>query len=63
NLFSYGIPIEHAVEMASSNPARILGIQKRGALVPGYDADVTVFSKDFDVLASIIRGEFKKNLL
>lgn len=63
NLFSYGIPIEHAVEMASSNPARILGIQKRGALVPGYDADVTVFSKDFEVLASIIRGEFKKNLL
>jgi N-acetylglucosamine-6-phosphate deacetylase len=46
--------------MASSNPARILGFQKRGTLVPGYDADITVFDKNFTVLASIIGGEFKK---
>jgi N-acetylglucosamine-6-phosphate deacetylase len=60
NLCAYGISIEHAVKMASSNPARILGFQKRGTLVPGYDADITVFDKNFTVLASIIGGEFKK---
>lgn len=63
NLVSYGIPIEQAVKMASSNPARILGFPKKGSLVPGFDADVAVFDKQFNVLASIVGGEFKKNLL
>ncbi len=63
NLVSYDIPVEQAVKMASSNPARILGFTKKGSLVPGYDADVTVFDKQFNVLATVIGGEFKKNLL
>jgi N-acetylglucosamine-6-phosphate deacetylase len=33
--------------MASLNPARHLGFLEKGALLPGYDADVAIFSRDF----------------
>jgi N-acetylglucosamine-6-phosphate deacetylase len=63
NLVKYGIPLENAVEMASSNPSRILGLGKRGLLVPGYEADIVVFDDSFRVLASIAGGRFLKNEL
>jgi len=33
--------------MATLNPARLLGFTRKGALLPGYDADVALFSRDF----------------
>jgi len=33
--------------MATLNPARLLGFSRKGALLPGYDADVALFSQDF----------------
>jgi N-acetylglucosamine-6-phosphate deacetylase len=33
--------------MATLNPARHLGFLEKGALLPGYDADVAVLSRDF----------------
>lgn len=63
NLASWGIPVEAAVEMAASNPARIIGLGKRGLLVPGYEADLVVFGKDYSVLASMVAGRFIKNEL
>ncbi|MGA2546193.1 MAG: N-acetylglucosamine-6-phosphate deacetylase [Rectinemataceae bacterium] len=63
NLVKYGIPLENAVEMASSNPSRILGLGKRGLLVPGYEADIVVFDDSFRILASIAGGRFLKNEL
>jgi len=63
NLTSWGIPVEAAVEMAASNPARIIGLGKRGLLVPGYEADLVVFDKDYSVLASMVAGRFIKNEL
>ena len=62
NLVKYGIPLENAVEMASSNPSRIIGLGKRGLLVPGYEADIVVFDNSFRVLASMAGGRFLKNL-
>ena len=61
NLVKFGIPLEAAIEMASSNPSRILGLGKRGLLVPGYEADIVVFDASYRVLASIIGGRFLKN--
>jgi len=61
NLVSWGIPIENAIELAASNPARILSLGKRGLLVPGYEADLVVFDKDFRVLSSMVGGKFVKN--
>jgi N-acetylglucosamine-6-phosphate deacetylase len=61
NLVSFGVPLENAVEMAASNPSRILGLGKRGLLVPGYEADLVVFDKDYRVLATMVGGRFVKN--
>lgn len=63
NLVSWGVPVENAVEMASANPARILGLGKRGLLVPGYEADLTVFDPSFKVLACMVAGTFVINEL
>ncbi len=61
NLVSWGLPVEHAIKLASTNPARIIGLGKRGLLVPGHEADIVVFDKDFSVLASMRGGKFLKN--
>lgn len=41
------VPVASAVAMATLNPARLLGFTRKGALLPGYDADVALFSRDF----------------
>jgi N-acetylglucosamine-6-phosphate deacetylase len=61
NLVSYGVALETAAQMASSNPARILGLGKRGLLVPGYEADVVVFDEAYRIKACLVGGRFVKN--
>jgi len=52
-----GLPVTEAVEMASSSPARVLGLSDRkGRLVPGMDADITVMGWGFDVLLTMVGG-------
>lgn len=63
NLVEFGIPLEDAVRCASSNPAQIMHYDKKGQLIPGYDADITVFDKHFNVLMTIIGGDIKKNII
>ena len=43
----FGVPVAVAVAMASRNPAQLLGLSRKGELMPGFDADVAVFSTDF----------------
>jgi N-acetylglucosamine-6-phosphate deacetylase len=43
----FSVPLPWAVAMASLNPARYLGFLEKGALLPGYDGDVAIFSRDF----------------
>lgn len=63
NLVAWGTPIENAVEMASTNPARILGLGQRGLLVPGWEGDLVVFDAAYRVLASMVGGVFVRNEL
>jgi N-acetylglucosamine-6-phosphate deacetylase len=42
-----GVPVAAAVAMATLNPARLLGYEKKGALLAGYDADIALLSRDF----------------
>jgi len=63
NLVEFGVPLENAIEMAASNPSRILALGKRGLLVPGYEADIVVFDKDYRVLSTMVGGRFVKNEL
>ena len=57
NLVKFGFTIEEAARSASSNPAAVMGYSKKGLLVPGMDADITVFDKNFKVLNVMVEGK------
>ena len=63
NLVNFGFSIEDAVKTASSNPALIMRYYRKGTIVPGKDADLTVFDKDYSVRAVLVEGEVKYNNL
>ena len=52
-----GISFQDAIRLATLNPARVLGIQKRkGSLQVGADADIAVFSPAGEVRQTIVSG-------
>jgi N-acetylglucosamine-6-phosphate deacetylase len=52
-----GVPLRHAVQMATLNPARRLGISdKKGVLAPGADADLLLLTKDLEIAGVMSRG-------
>ncbi|MCL2708977.1 MAG: amidohydrolase family protein, partial [Defluviitaleaceae bacterium] len=58
-----GVPLAEAVEMATSTPAKILGLDSRkGKLERGCDADVVIFGENIEIERVIAGGEtiFKK---
>jgi N-acetylglucosamine-6-phosphate deacetylase len=61
NLTCFGFSLEDAVKTASSNPAQVMRYVNKGAIIPGKDADLTVFDKDFNIKAVIIGGRIRKN--
>jgi N-acetylglucosamine-6-phosphate deacetylase len=62
NLVDFGFSLEDAVKTASSNPANIMRYRNKGAIIPGYDADLVVFEEDFRALVVVVGGVIKKNL-
>lgn len=53
-----GVSFQQAIRMASLNPARTLGIEKRlGSLEAGCQADVVLWDDDYKVMQTIIRGQ------
>ncbi|MBR5581248.1 MAG: N-acetylglucosamine-6-phosphate deacetylase, partial [Treponema sp.] len=63
NLVDYGFSLEDAVRCTSTNPAQIMHYDKKGQIIPGYDADLVVFDKHFNVLMTLIGGAIKKNII
>ncbi len=51
------VPIADAVKMASTTPAKILGLKNIGDILPDYDADIVIFDKDINICKTIINGE------
>lgn len=52
-----GLSVPAAVRMASLNPARVLGLDHRiGSIETGKRADLAVFDREFNVIATIRRG-------
>jgi N-acetylglucosamine-6-phosphate deacetylase len=51
----FGYP--QSAAMASLVPARLLGLEDRGRLAPGYRADLAVLAPDFAPLQTLIAGE------
>ena len=56
NLIKHGFSVENAVQTATFNPARILKQENKGRIIPGMDADMNVFDKNFNLQLSIIKG-------
>jgi dihydroorotase (multifunctional complex type) len=38
------LPLERAVALITSEPARLFGLERKGTIAEGYDADITLFS-------------------
>jgi N-acetylglucosamine-6-phosphate deacetylase len=57
NLVNFGFSLEDAVKTASSNPAAIMHYARKGVIMPGMDADITVFDKDYRILLTMVDGE------
>jgi N-acetylglucosamine-6-phosphate deacetylase len=58
NLMSYArIPFERAVRNASTAPAKLLGLQHEcGTIEKGRRADLSIWSSDYDVVATLVGG-------
>jgi len=52
-----GIPLSEAVAMASRNPARQIGLEGKGEIAIGNDADLVVFSAEFEMKRTFVAGE------
>jgi N-acetylglucosamine-6-phosphate deacetylase len=63
NLVAFGFSLEDAVKAASSNPAQVMHYRGKGTIIPGQDADITVFDQNFNVLVTIVGGIIKRNTL
>jgi N-acetylglucosamine-6-phosphate deacetylase len=63
NLVKFGYSLEEALKTANSNPAQVMHYSKKGAIIPGYDADLTVIDSDFRISAVLCGGVLKKRAL
>ncbi len=57
NLVDFGFAPSDAIKCACANPARIMHYKNKGLLVPGYDSDVIVFDKNFDLQFVSVSGK------
>ncbi|MEP6815519.1 MAG: N-acetylglucosamine-6-phosphate deacetylase, partial [Marmoricola sp.] len=53
-----GLPIEEVVRAATASPAAMLGLERVGALRPGFSADLVVLDEDLDVARVLHRGRW-----
>jgi len=51
------LPLNEAIAMATQNPARALGLETKGGLTVGADADLVILSPQLDVLRTFRSGE------
>lgn len=51
-----GIGICEAVKMITINPAKVMGLQNKGRLEHGYDADIVIFDKNINIKNVIVKG-------
>jgi N-acetylglucosamine-6-phosphate deacetylase len=52
-----GCGLADAVQMATANPARLMGLENTGALLPGYAADIAVLSADMLATHTFVAGK------
>jgi N-acetylglucosamine-6-phosphate deacetylase len=57
-----GTPLPETIQMITSTPARIMGIEKtKGSLAKGKDADIVIFDDDIRIKMTMINGKIIHN--
>lgn len=51
------VPIWEAVGMMTENPAKVLGLSKKGLLDAGYDADILIFDENINIKKVFVMGK------
>ena len=51
-----GRSVEAVLPLLTANPARLLGLETKGAIAPGMDADLAVLDGELDVCAAYVAG-------
>ncbi len=58
-----GLPLDEAIRMATLYPARAIGeADKLGAIQPGYIANLTLLTKDFKIMDTMVNGHWTKDV-
>jgi N-acetylglucosamine-6-phosphate deacetylase len=56
------VPLLEAVQMITKTPATIMRVaDRKGALIPGKDADIVMFDNDINVTMTIVNGRIIYN--
>ncbi|HJX01609.1 MAG TPA: N-acetylglucosamine-6-phosphate deacetylase [Candidatus Humimicrobiaceae bacterium] len=57
-----GVSFEEAIQMATINPAKCLGVQgRKGSLAAGKDADIVILDKKLKVRLTMVKGKIVYN--
>jgi N-acetylglucosamine-6-phosphate deacetylase len=56
-IMKVNVPLHEAVMMATENPARAIGLETKGRLEVGADADLVVLSPELEVVPTLVGGE------
>ena len=56
-IHSKKVSIEDALKLVTTNPARNLGLKKKGRIAVGCDADLCIFDADFELVDVFARGQ------
>ncbi len=51
-----GVSLSDAVTMATATPARVAGLENKGQLKPGFDADIVLLDESLQVTAVYAKG-------
>ncbi|MCU1270981.1 MAG: N-acetylglucosamine 6-phosphate deacetylase [Acidobacteriaceae bacterium] len=51
-----GLDLQQAVQAATANPAKVVGMPKKGTIEPGADADFVVLTPSGEVRATVVKG-------
>ncbi len=52
-----GVPLSDAVKMLTATPAALMGLDGKGRVLEGYDADLVIFDGEIEVHGVIVGGE------
>ncbi|MBR5751620.1 MAG: amidohydrolase family protein [Clostridia bacterium] len=63
NMVRAGVPVDQAVRMASENPARRIGANRKGRIEAGMDADLVLLDADLQPVWVMARGRVIRDSL